>query len=131
MTQTIKVAPPNSFVLICDAQGGIVPDPDAIAEAASISATNSCVTVCCLAEMDGETEIKLGPADEVGPESRPAFEGAIETPTHTVAVFTTEWTKLLQINVMSDRSHLKIWTNRKTEPDKIAIGVGSDRSFGS
>lgn len=131
MTQTIKVAPPNSFVLICDAQGGTVPDPDAIAEAASITATNSCVTVCCLAEMDGETEINLGPADKVGLDIRPAFDGVIETPTHTVAIFTTEWTKLLQINVMSDRSHLKIWTNRKKEPDRIVIGVGLDRSFGS
>ncbi len=124
MTQTIKVAPPNSFVLICDVQGGIVPDPDAIAEAASISATNSCVTVCCLAEMDGETEIKLGPADEVWLDNRPAFEGTIETPTHTVAVFTTEWTKLLEINVSSESSQLKIWTNRSREPDKIVIGVG-------
>jgi hypothetical protein len=123
MTQTIKIAPPNSLVFISDVDGGIGPDPDAIARSAKVIATDSCVAVCCLAEMDGETEITLGPIDEVSLNETPAFDGRLETPTHNVVVSTSERTRLLQTTVTSDNAHLKIWTNRSREPDKIIIGV--------
>lgn len=123
MAQTIKIAPPNSLVFISDADGGVGPDPDAIARSGRITATASCVAVCCLAEMDGETEITLGPIEEVSLNEPPAFDGRLETPDHNVVVTTSEWTRLLQINVTSGNTHLKIWTNRVREPDKIIIGV--------
>lgn len=124
MMQTIKIAPPNSLVFISDVDGGVGPDPDAIARSRRIVATDSCVAVCCLAEMDGETEITLGSLEEVKLNEPPAFEGKLETPTHNVVVSTSERTILLQTAVTSSNARLKIWTNRKREPDKIFIGVG-------
>lgn len=123
MSQMIKIAPPNSLVFVSDSDGGVVPDPDLIAEKASITATDSCVAVCCLAEMDGETEITLGPLEEVSPHEPPAFDGRLETSAHNVIVYTSERKGLLKITVASDSTHLKIWTNRARELDKIVIGV--------
>ncbi len=123
MTQTIKIAPPNSLVFISDVDGGVVPDPDTIAQSAGITATDSCVAVCCLAEMDGKTEITLGPVEEVILNEPPAFDGRLETPTHNVVVSTIELNRLLQVSVASSTTHLRIWTNRPKEPDQVIIGV--------
>lgn len=120
---TVKIVPPNSLFFISDARCGSVPDPDEIARQAGITATASCVAVCCLAEIDGPTEITIGPADEVGRAEPPAFEGFLDTPTHTVVVSTVESTELLQVAAAGDRTQLKIWTNRKREPDNVVIGL--------
>jgi hypothetical protein len=124
MTNTVKIAPPNSLVLISDAQGGVVPDPDVIARKAEIISTTSCAAVCCLAANDGETEITMGPAGEVGPTDDPAYDGTIATPTRTIVVWTVEWRKLLEMDVPTLQTRLRVWTNRPREPDKVLIGFG-------
>jgi hypothetical protein len=124
MTNTVRIAPPNSLVLISDAQGGVVPDPDAIARNAEIISTASCIAVCCLAAIDGETEITLGPAGAVGPADDPAYDGTIVTPTRAIVVWTVEWRKLLEMNVPTLQTRLRVWTNRQREPDKVIIGLG-------
>jgi hypothetical protein len=74
--------------------------------------------------MDGETMIKLGPAAEVDPGSRPAFEMILSTPTRTVAVMTIEWTILLKAGVPDSSTRVRVWTNRARWPDKVLIGFG-------
>lgn len=124
MPQTIKVAPPNSLIFVSDAEGGSVPNPDRIAREANITATTSCIVVCCLAEMDGDTDITLGLAGEVDPGKKPDFDAPLETPTRTVVVSTAELATLLKANVPNLRTRIRIWTNRPREPDKVIVVIG-------
>jgi hypothetical protein len=124
MAQTIKTAPPNSLIFVTDAQGGSVPDPNKIAREAGITATSSCVVVCCLAEMDGKTEITMGPTGEVNPGQEPDFDGKLATPTGTVVISTTERETLLEANVRTLQTQIRIWTNRAREPDRVIVGIG-------
>jgi len=124
MAQTTKVSPPNSLIFVTDAQGGSAPDPDKIAREAGITAIDSCIVVCCLAEMDGRTEITMGPTGEVNPGKEPDFDGKLATPTRTVVVSTAERETILEANVRTLQTQIRIWTNRPREPDKVIVGIG-------
>lgn len=124
MAQTIKIAPPNSLIFVSDAQGGSIPDPDKIAREAGITATHSCIAVCCLAEMDGKTEITIGLADEVDPGKKPEFDGTLATPTRTIVVSTAESEMVLEANVPTVQTRMRIWTNRPKEPERVIVGIG-------
>lgn len=123
-TTSITLAPPNSLVFIEDATGGMVPDPNRIALEAGITATDSCIAVCCLCSDDGPTKITMGPAQEVDPGEHPAFDGILATPTRTVAVDTVEVDGVLVANVPALRTRIRIWTNRPKEPDNVVVGLG-------
>ena len=122
MKTSIKAAPPNSLVLISDARGGSV--PDRFTRDQGIASTDTCVVVGCLAEIDGQTEITMGPAREVSPSAHPAFDGILATPSRTIAVSTVDWNKLLEANVPTSQTRLRVWTNRPREPDKVIVGFG-------
>jgi hypothetical protein len=123
-TTSIALAPPNSLFFIEDARGGQVPDPNRIALEAGITSTDTCIAVCCLCSDDGPTKITMGPAQEVDPGQVPAFDGVLATPTHTVAVTTAELDGVLVSNVPALRTRVRIWTNRRREPDNVVIGLG-------
>ena len=124
MAHTINIAPPNSLIFVSDAEGGSAPDSDKIARKAGITATDSCVVVCCLAEMDGDTEITMGLASEIDPGANPDFDATLATPTRTVVISTSELDTLLEANVPTLRTCIRIWINRPKEPDKVIVGVG-------
>jgi hypothetical protein len=115
-----KAAPPNSLVLISDAQGGSVPQD--FRREKGIVSTDTCVAVGCLAEMDGQTEMTIGPAGEVAPGADPVFDGMLATPSRNIVVSTIEWSKLLEASVPNLQTRLRVWINRAREPDKIIVG---------
>ncbi len=124
MAQAISIAPPNSLIFVSDPNGGSVPDPDKIAREAGITATDSCVVVCCLAEMDGKTEITMGLADDVDPGGDPGFDGILATPTRAVVVSTVGFDTLLEANAPNLQTRIRVWTNKPKEPDKVVVGIG-------
>src|SRR5580698_11144109 len=77
MAVSKRVAPPYSVVLISDSGGGKIPD---VMRGRLIVATDSCVAVGCLSEVDGQTEFVLGASAEVNPGEPPTFEGKLGTP---------------------------------------------------
>lgn len=121
MGKIVKIAPPNSLVVICDLADGVV--PEFVADR-PVLATDTLITIRCLANMDGETEIRLGPAHEIGRGERPVFDGILKTPTRELVVSTVEREKLLSDRVPSQTTRIRIWTNEPVEPDEIAIGWG-------
>lgn len=120
MPVSIKVAPPNCMVFISDRDIGDVPE---ITREAWIWSTSSCIAVGCLSFMDGETEITLGDIDEVDPGGAPALDRQLETPFRTVVISTSEGDTLLSVQVANSATHVRIWTNRASEPDKVIVGV--------
>lgn len=85
--------------------------------------TDSCIVVGCQLDDDGETEILLGPAQEIDPGIRPAFAGVLDTPDHRVVVMAGLFEELIETNVSSSRTTVKIWINHPEWPDRVLIGL--------
>lgn len=109
------------MIVISDLDGGVPPEP---VLGPLILATSSCITVGCLAEMDGETEITLGAADSVAPKGPPAFDEDLETPSGAVVVSTVAYEEVLRTSTPTPRTRVRIWINHPREPDRIVIGLG-------
>jgi hypothetical protein len=121
---TVSIAPPNSLIVIAAAPTG--EGPTEWTRGSGVMATEACIVVACLMEQDGETRITIASSANVKPGTSPMFEGFLKTPHHKVAVWTVEWEKLLEANVPMNRTRIRIWTNRGSEPDKIDIGLGEE-----
>ena len=121
MSGTIKTAPPNSLLFVSDENGGLPPRP---VRGEQILATPSCVSVGCLAFMDGETEVTLGRSADVAPPFAPAFDGMIATPNRAIIVSTVENEAILREPVPDVQSRVRIWVNRPQEPDIVIVGLG-------
>ncbi len=85
-----------------------------------VTSTPSCIGVGTLAEMDGETTVKLGeslalPGDEL------VFDGVLETPGLRIAVIDSGATTLLSMSVRTARTQVRVWVNDPDEPDVILI----------
>jgi len=120
MSQTIKIAPPNSLLFISGPEGG---QPLDFSFLKTIRWNATCIAVSCLPFIDGETEVTLGAAGEVDPGWSPAFDELLIAK-GSIAVSTSERTTLLELPVTDDRTRVKIWTNDDEEPDKVIVGIG-------
>ena len=109
------------MLLISDPNRGQGPE---FIEGELILSTPSRISVGCLMFADGETEVTLGPTDEVDPGGLPAFDATLETPNHAVVVWTVEDETVLSAKVPNVETRVLIWVNHPTEPDKIIIGLG-------
>jgi hypothetical protein len=121
MVNTVKVAPPYSLIFISDPEGGTTPE---CSPPAPYWATPSCIAVGCLMYQDGDTEVRLGHASELNAEGKPIFDGPLETPNRKVNIETAEGELVLQADVPTESTRVRIWTNAPREPDKITIGLG-------
>lgn len=119
MHQSIRVSPPNSLVFISDPDGGQAPIP---VRGAMILSSPSCVSVGCFPEIDGETEITLGPTSEVGLDGLPDFIGTIETPNRALVVSTVEGDRILGASVPTFHTRVRIWLSHPRWPEKVIIG---------
>jgi hypothetical protein len=117
-----RVAPPNSLILVEDASGGTIADPELLRHS-SITATDSCVAICCLNWQDGDTEITLGSTREVDPGSPPAFQGTVRTPSGNIVVRSVSREVILELAVAKPETAIRVWVNHPREPDNVIIGV--------
>lgn len=121
MTKTVRAAPPNSLLFVSDPRGGMPPYP---AEGEGVLGNEFCVLITCYPSQDGETAVTLGPAREVDPGNRPAFDGVLQTPNRTLVVTTVGDETLLKEGVPTAMTRVRAWTNRSSMPDRIIIGFG-------
>ena len=115
-----KIRVPNGVLFISDPQGGKMPEP---VRGAMFLATPSCIGFGCKIDCEGETEIVMGPARGFGRHDAPAFQGTLATPNRAVVVSTTDKRAVLKTSVSTASTHLAIWVNNPTEPDKVMIGL--------
>jgi len=120
MSQTIKIAPPNSLLFISGPEGD---QPLDFSFMKTIRWNATCITISCLPFIDGETEVTLGAAAEVDPGWPPAFDEPLIA-NGSIVVSTSERSTLLELPVTGDRTRIKIWINDDEEPDKVIVGVG-------
>jgi hypothetical protein len=120
MTQQIKISPLNSLLFIEDVKGGIPPEP---IWGANILSTPSCISFACFPEVDGPTEITIGPSSEVRPGPILLFDGDLETPSRVVIISGVEIGRVLSVAVAHPKTKVKIWYSHPKWPDKVTISV--------
>jgi hypothetical protein len=120
VTNSVKIAPPNSLLFISDTDGGVPPYP---VRGAQILSTDSCISIACYPSIDGETAITLGPGREVDPGNPPAFDGTLSTPNCEIAISTVERKTILSEHVSGTMTRVRAWVNRPSMPDKIIVGI--------
>ena len=111
-------APPNSIIFIADpTRRYSVPEDTG---ATLVTATSSCIGIGTLAEMDGETTIRLS-KNFSSPIGELVFDSMLETPGLRIAVIDSGADPQLVMPVGSGTTHVRIWVNDQNEPDLILI----------
>jgi hypothetical protein len=110
----------NSLLYIRDAQEEDLPDIDG---RGAFWFTPSCVAVSCLPDCDGPTTITVGAMSEVAVGKKLLFDGRLETPSHRIIVETVLGNTVLEQNVPTAMTRVRIWTNGYRDTDKVEIGL--------
>ena len=119
MTRSVKIAPANSLLYVSDVDGEQPPVP---IRGSQILATESCLSIACYPWIDGETEVTLGPSREVDPGTQPAFDGELDTPSHTIVISTVDQKLILSDEVGGTKTRVRAWVNKRSFPDQVIIG---------
>ena len=125
MTTEIKIAPKNSLLFVMDKDYGESEIPESM-DGKRIVATRSCIVVGTLCEVDGETYVMLTDnkisVQEISGLQK-VFSGILATPQKEVNLYTVHLEPILTLSVSNTESHVEIWANHKTEPDKLCVLV--------
>lgn len=120
MIKSARIAPPNSLLFISGPDGGRAPYP---VRDRFILSTPTCISFRCMPEVDGPTEIVLGPADSVDPDDVPAFDGILETPEREIVITTVEEQRVLAMDVRDTRTRIRIWLSHPQWPETVTVGL--------
>jgi hypothetical protein len=118
MKYIVRVAPPNSIVLVVDRSNNFAAHHTTDRES-GVSGTSEYVAIGTLSAQDGETLISL--TDEERPAGEPAFDGELNTPNHTVTICSILLETIVEGRVTSDKTRVMVWTNDPVEPDTICV----------
>lgn len=115
----VRVAPPNSLLLLMDSQAGEIP---AAMAWAGLHCTPSCIAIGTLCSQDGPTHVVLTDAkpNSVGGLSR-IYSGDLETPSRQLSLETVDGTQVWTADLDAIRWQLEVWSNHPREPDEILI----------
>jgi hypothetical protein len=91
----------------------------------SYEATESCISVATLPDIDGETTIEILNANQTINDRNMvlAYEGPMETPTGKVSVSTSNTLDIIGVDVLSNSCLVQVWINRLMDPDHIIFVV--------
>ena len=123
MSQTIKVAPPNSILFVSGPKDFEIPEIPRSGDV-SIWSTPTCIIFGCRMFADGETEVTLCAADEVETDLPLRFDAMLETPHGALVVWTVEDEIVLRGEAPHGQTRVRIWSDHPLEPDHVIIGLG-------
>lgn len=118
MIREIRTAPKNSLILVMDQTVGEVPESMA---GALVAATNSCVAVGTLSEVEGETLISLSDERLEKRDRPPVFDGVLSTPSKRLSVCSVLDEPLMSLDVPGLETRVQVWANDDLEPNEIRI----------
>jgi len=125
VNDTVRISPPNSLLLIGDPRTKDLPESlgDGL-----LAATDSCVAVGTLVEVDGPTTITLTDREGADPAALPSltvFSGRLTLPSGILAVCDVNGEMLLRRDSPDHAEHVTILVNDPDEPDEIAVVAGT------
>lgn len=120
MHKSVQVLPDHWLIFIGDEDGDI---PDEMQpEPSYVSATDSCVAVSTV--YNELTTITLTDEDSGEPENHGSvFDGILATPSRKLVVSDAADTTLLEMELSSAKTNVRIFTNHLSEPDSVFIVV--------
>lgn len=120
MAREVRIAPPNSLLLLMDLRSREFP---ARMGGAGVAATASCIAIACRSDADGRTRVVLGGRGDVEPSGALVFEGTLATPSRRASLRTVHDQEILGLDVPGDRVRVRIWADDAREPGNVVIAV--------
>jgi hypothetical protein len=122
MKLEVKIAPPNSLLLVMDRDALDIPDS---MDGELVSYTPSCVAVGTLSELDGETSVTLTnePLSACEGDLRKVFSGVLEVQGKEVQVCTALNEVILRLPVSAANTQIAIFANHDVEPTRLCIAA--------
>jgi hypothetical protein len=120
-SKSVRIRVLNSLLVIRDELSQELPDID---RNGAVWSTASCVLVTCMPDCDGETHVTLGGVNEVGQDGTLIFDRRLETPSKRIVIDGVMEEKILQTDVPTSKTRMRIWTNGLRDTDIVTIGLG-------
>lgn len=120
MVRKAVICPSNSLVIV---SGGGPVDVPADQPIEPVAASPNCLLVACMPEVDGDTELTMGPGAEVDPGYAPGFVGELQTPRLRIIVETVDDEIVFDRPVCSTATQVRVWFSHPRWPEKVMIGI--------
>ena len=115
----IEARPPHAIIYVSDPNNKMEDIPK-YQQGKLVAATDTCISIGTIAPMDGAVAIRLV-NNGCPTEGIRVFDGRIKTPSHELAVSTSELEVLARVSVVSDKIHLCICVDDEREPTQITV----------
>lgn len=128
MIQRVKIAPEYSMLFVAGPEDNVLV-PLCDKQDVAIWSTETCVAFACFMYQDGDTEVTFAPTSELdaGSVLRPdcvlRFDGQVETPERRLELTTAADDIVLETEVPSELTRVRIWSNHPREPEHVFIGI--------
>jgi hypothetical protein len=118
--RTIVIAPEYVSFYIAGKRKIVVPINH---DRGGLAATDDCITVPALYWNEGDTNITIGPFEELNQLPAPDFDGLMNTPENKIMLSDAN-DDIADIAVPTTRTRIRIWLDHPTQPENIVIGWG-------
>jgi hypothetical protein len=116
------ISPPNAILFVFDPTNKDVLIPSYV-DGELTAATETCVSVGTQTEVDGDVEISLAISGAVPLDLQQVFFGTVATPGGKVAVVTSRFQRVLELNVPASAVELSIWTDDLRNPARVVVNI--------
>jgi hypothetical protein len=126
--QRVKIAPEYSILFVAGPEDNVLV-PLCDKQEVSIWSTETCVAFGCFVAQDGDTEVTLGAASELQTGSTLRadcvlrFDGELETPERKLELTTAAAEIVLETEVQSALTRVRIWSDHPNMPEHVFVGI--------
>lgn len=87
------------------------------------AATGTCISIGTQAPVDGETEVSLELDGATPSDLHRAFLGSLVTPGGKLAVVTSEFERVLELDVPKGKANVCVWVDDLRNPARVAVHI--------
>ncbi len=120
----ITISPPNAILFVLDPTNSGVVVPRYV-DGELTAATETCISVGTQADVDGDTEVSLDISSDTLTDLHRVVSGTIITPGHKVAVVTSHFQRVLELDTSTDSVHVLVSVDDLRNPARVAVQIGS------
>lgn len=116
------LSPPNAILFVFDPTSKDVEIPSCL-DGELTASSSTCFSVGTQADIDGDTHISLDFGSVTPADLQRIFFGVINVPNGKVAVVTSQFERVLELNVPMGSMEVTIWADNLSSPGRIAVDV--------
>lgn len=116
------ISPPNAILFVFDPTNKDIVVPPYV-DGEITAATETCVSVGTQASVDGETEVSLDLDNATPSDLHQAFFGSIVTPGGKIAVVTSKFERVLELDVPKGKANVSVWVDDLRNPAQVTVLV--------